>query len=293
MGIVVTSYICKVTTQKGFFMHCYIQELQMKSSNSIGCGKELCVTTTNWSMNGIQYTSYGYTYSEDRFERPIKTAYKITLHGKSYRNNKGQVTKKQYHVTTIKYYDLVDFSWYDCVVNSKIDDIAEEMGIDYDLVWEEIAKKLDALQDKINAEFEQTEEYKVKETHDAILREYRVKKHDFAEKYEVQENEYDRCHDIFGKLRNKGYFEKIKRDYKARKEYEEQSRSYQKNYQSNYSYYSGSYGTGSLDSGLSTEKEKEYYKKFYRTLATKYHPDVTGDGEAMKFLNRLKESWGI
>ena len=94
-------------------------------------------------------------------------------------------------------------------------------------------------------------------------------------------------------MRNKGYFEKIKRDYKARKEYEEQSRSYQRDYQSNYSYYSGSYGTGSLNSGLSTEKEKEYYKKFYRTLATKYHPDVIGDGEAMKFLNRLKESWGI
>lgn len=35
MGIVVTSYICKVTTQKGFFMHCYIQELQMKSSTVI------------------------------------------------------------------------------------------------------------------------------------------------------------------------------------------------------------------------------------------------------------------
>ena len=48
-----------------------------------------------------------------------------------------------------------------------------------------------------------------------------------------------------------------------------------------------------MNSGLSSEKEKEYYKKFYRTLATKYHPDVTGDGEAMKFLNRLKESWGI
>ncbi len=44
---------------------------------------------------------------------------------------------------------------------------------------------------------------------------------------------------------------------------------------------------------LSSEKEKEYYKKFYRTLAVKFHPDVTGDNEAMQFLNRLKETWGI
>lgn len=274
-------------------MRCYIQEIQMKSPNSIGCGKELCVTTSNWTVNGVSYTSYGYTYSDERFERPIKTAYKITLHGKSYRNDKGKVTKKQYHVTTIKYYDLVDFSWNDYIIDRKIDDIAKKMDADSDLIWEEITKKLDVLQDKVNAEFEKTEEFKAKEKHDAILREYRIKKHDFAEKYEVQENEYDRCYDIFGKLRNGEYLEKIRQEYKSRKEYEEKSSNYQRDYQSNYNYYSGSYGTGSLNSGLSAEKEKEYYKKFYRTLATKYHPDVTGDGEAMKFLNRLKESWGI
>lgn len=273
-------------------MYCYIQELKMKSSNSIGKSKELCVTTTNWTMNGVSYTSYGYTYSNERFERPIKTAYKITIHDKSYRDDKGKVRKRQYHVTTIKYYDLIDFNWCNCVEESKIDNIAEQMNIDPDLIWEEITKELDSLQDKVNNEFEQTEEYKSKKKHDAILHEYMAKKHKFAEKYEVQENEYDRCYDIFGKLRNKEYFEKIKREFEARKDYEERS-SYKRDYQSNYNNYSGSYRISSFNSGLSSEKEKEYYKKFYRTLATKYHPDVTGDGEAMKFLNRLKENWGI
>ncbi len=275
-------------------MHCYIQELQMKSSNSIGCGKELCVTTTNWSMNGVPYTSYGYTFSEDRFERPIKTAYKVTLHGKSYRNDKGQVTKKQYHVTTIKYYDLIDFNWCDCVMKSKIEDIAEEMGTDYELIWEETAKKLDALQDKVNAEFEQTEEFKTKEKHDAVLKEYRIKKYKFAEKYETQENEYDKCFDIFGRLRNEDYFEKIKRESDRKKEYKEQSRSYQKNYQSNYNDYSGSYGTGTLKIGLYTDREKEYLNKFYKALAVKFHPDVlNGDNEPMQLVNKLKAEWGI
>ena len=110
----------------------------MKNSNSIGCGKELCVTTSNWTVNGVPYTSYGYTYSDEKFDRTIKTAYKITLHDKSYRDDKGKVRKNQFHVTTIKYYDLVDFGWYDCIISSKIDDIAEEMGIDSDLVWTEI-----------------------------------------------------------------------------------------------------------------------------------------------------------
>lgn len=274
-------------------MHCYIQEIQMKSSNSIGVGKELCVTTSNWTVNGVPYISYGYTYSDERFERPVKTAYKVTIHDKSYRDDKGNVRKKQYHVTTIKYYDLVDYSWRDCVINSKIDDIAEEMGLDYDIVWSEIEDKLDALEDKVNSAFAQTEEYKTKEKHDAVLREYQKKRHEFAEKYGLQENEYDRCYDIYGKLRNKDYLEKIKREYKARKEHEERSRSYQNDYQSNYNNYSGSYRTSSFNSGLSSEKEKEYYKKFYRTLATKFHPDVIGDNEPMKFINKLKEQWGI
>lgn len=274
-------------------MHCYIQEIQMKSSNSIGCGKELCVTTSNWTMNGIPYTSYGYTFSDEKFERPIKTAYKVTIHDKSYRNNKGQVTKKQYHVATIKYYDLVDFGWYDCIISGKIDDIAEEMDIDCETIWTEIESKLDALQDRIKEEFAHTEEYKAKEKQDAILREYRERKSKFAKKYEVQENEYDRCYDIYGVLRNSEYLEKIKHEYTARKEYEKRSSSYQRDYKSNYNNYSGGYRASSLNSGLSSEKEKEYYKKFYRTLAAKFHPDVSGDNEAMQFLNKLKELWGI
>ena len=274
-------------------MHCYIQELQMKNSNSIGCGKELCVTTSNWTVNGVSYTSYGYRYSDEKFDRPIKTAYKVTPHDKSYRDDKGQVRKAQFHVATIRYYDLVDYYWGDCLLHSRINDISEEMGIDSDLVWKEITEKLEALQDKINAEFAQTEEYRVKKAHDVILREYRAKKTEFAEKYEVQESEYERCYDIFGVLRNAEYLEKIKREYIARKEYEKRSSSYQREYESNYNDSSDSYRASSLNSGLSSEKEKTYYKKFYRTLAAKYHPDVTGDNEIMQFLNKLKESWGI
>lgn len=273
-------------------MYCYIQKIQMKSSNSVGCGKDLYITETKWSANGSSYVSYGYTYSEEKFERPIKTAYKISIHDKSYRDDKGMVRKKQYHVTTIKYYDLVDYSWYDCIINSKIDDIAEKMGIDSEIVWKEIETKLDALQDKIKAEFAQTEEHRVKMQHDAIIQEYQTNKHKFAEKYGVKEHEYDMCYDVFGMLRNAEYLEKIKKEHKSRKEYEEKSRSYQREYYSNYNY-SNDYRKNSSIGGLSSEKEKEYYKKFYRTLATKYHPDVTGENETMQFLNKLKEQWGI
>lgn len=276
-------------------MYCYIQEIQMKSSNSIGYPKELVVTTSNWTVNGIPYFSYGYTYSDDKFERPIKTAYKISIHDKSFRDDKGKVRKKQYYFSTIKYYDLVDYSWYDCMlsVEKKINEIAVNLGIDAELLWTEIEDKLDALEDRIKKEFAQTEEAKVKAEHDSIIKAYQKAKREFVEKYEVNESEYDRCYDIFGKLRKPEYFKKIESDYQARKEYEEKSRSYQRDYYSNYNNHSGSYGTSSFNSGLSSEKEKEYYKKFYRTLAMKYHPDVTGSNEEMQFLNKLKEQWGI
>lgn len=274
-------------------MYCYIQEIQMKSSNSRGCGKELVASTSTWSINGVTTTSYGYTYSDDYFERPIKTAYKISIHDKSYRDDKGKVRKRQYYLTTIKYYDLIDYSWTDCLISSKVDDIAEEMDIEPDVLWKEIEDKLDALSEKVNKKFEQTEEYKVNLKHKNILRDYQEKKVAFAKKYEVRETEYDKCYDVFGKLKNPDYLNKIKADYKTRKEYEEKSRSYQQEYYSNYKNYSGNSGIGSVNSGLGSDKEKEYYKKFYRALATKFHPDVTGDNEAMQFINKLKELWGV
>jgi len=43
-----------------------------------------------------------------------------------------------------------------------------------------------------------------------------------------------------------------------------------------------------------TDKEKEYLKKIYKASAMKLHPDIVkDDGEAMKFLNQLKEKWDI
>ena len=110
----------------------------------------------------------------------------------------------------------------------------------------------------------------------------------------MQENEYDCCYDIFGKLRNKDYLQKIKDEYESRKRYEERNYSYQENYSSNYNNYSGSYGTGTLKIGLYTDREKEYLNKFYKALAVKFHPDVlNGDNEPMQLVNKLKAEWGI
>lgn len=271
-------------------MYCYIQEIQMKSSNSIGCGKELIVTATEWFMGGVSYKNYGYTDSDEKFERPIKTAHKISIHDKSYRDKNSKVKKKQYYLATIKYYEFIEYGYYNCIFNGKVEDIAENMDIETSALWKEISAKLDLLSDRINAEFEQTEEYEVKEKHDATIKEYQKNKYGFSQQFEVEKGEYDKCYDVFGVLRSSDYLKKIKSEYKKKKEYEEKSRSYQEDYYSNYT---GGYGAGSLGDASYSDKEKDYLKKFYRALATKFHPDVTGDNETMQFINRLKEQWGI
>ena len=72
-------------------MYCVIQEIERKTV-STGEPKELEVYT--WTCNGE--TIYSYRSSEERFERTIKKAYKISLH-QSYREN-GKVKKKQYNI---------------------------------------------------------------------------------------------------------------------------------------------------------------------------------------------------
>lgn len=102
-------------------MFCVIQEIQLKKANPYGEYKEL-EAYSPYKVDGKP--KYAYSYTGGRFERPIKKAYKVSIH-QSKRAN-GVVTKKQYVVTTADYYSLVDFGIYDCVMNSKIESIAEK-----------------------------------------------------------------------------------------------------------------------------------------------------------------------
>lgn len=119
------------------------------------------------------------------------------------------------------------------------------------------------------------------------------------EKYGVSLSEYNRCYDVFGKLRNPEYLKKIKADCKARKEYErrsrKESRGYYEKFYGNYGGYSGGSYCGTATSNYN-EADKAMLKKFYRTLSKTFHPDSNPDkdtSEEMKMLNRLKSDWGV
>jgi len=270
-------------------MYCVIQEIETKKKVK-GKPKEIKTCETTFTIRGRTETVYGYQYSSELFVRPVRKAYRITVH-ESHRVD-GKVTKKQTYICTIGYYDIVDWGGYimDYMAPDRKEKILESLGIDVDSLCELVYAKLQPVIDQVKEEYAQTEEYKVTEEHHRIVSEYREAMEQFAEKYQVDRDEYKCCYDIFGVLRNKEYLEKIRREYKARRKYEQQSRSYYENFYSNYT------ESNTYTASAGNEDNKAVLKQFYRELSKKFHPDANPDidtSEQMKVLNQLKSEWGV
>jgi len=276
-------------------MYCVIQEIQRKKPNTYGAYKNLEAYSFS-SVAGVP--KYAYHYTGDRFERPIKMAYKISIH-ESKRVN-GVVTKKQYAVTTVDYYSLIDWWIGDCINSpeKKIQAMANNLNTESAAVWDLINNKIDPLQERIKTEFQQTDEYKTHAEHERIIKKYQEEKAKFAKLYGCDESEYDYIFNVFGELMNKEYYDKIINDHRTKRSYHEKTYS---NY-SNFNWSSFQNNGGSSDSynlfgsktNVYTDAEKSMLKNFYKTLSKAYHPDITkSDSTEMQLINKLKEAWGI
>ncbi|AHN22023.1 hypothetical protein [Lysinibacillus varians] len=277
-------------------MFCVIQKIQKKRQDEYGAAKELLVDTNVYTVGGEEITEYTYHYSEERFERPILDAYKISIHH-SYRED-GKVKKKQWAICTMSYYDVVECSVEDKIINSEIEVKVSEMGISKGKLYKMIYDKLIPIEEAIRAEYEQTDEYKVHQEHMAILSTHRNIKNEFEKIY--GSGTYNRIYDVFGNVRNKEYLEqliaykgtaddarKAQEEYRKRSEQEQQKRfeDYFKNGGSSY------YTTSQSNY---TDDEKKVLHEIYRMASKKFHPDVSGDdGSKMKLLTKLKEQWGL
>lgn len=265
-------------------MYCVVQEIQNKKQNPYGAHKELEVYT--WGYDGVVVYAYG--WSEERFERPIKTSYKITL--RESRRVNGKVKAKIWTLKTISYYSMAEYGYYEDV-ERPLQDISDETGIPLDKLYDIVEAKLEPLYERIRAEYEQTEEYKTSQRNSAITRKYAEEKIKFEKIY--GNNTYDRCYDVFGTLRNAAYLEQLK-----------QNHSYYKKQRSNYNsysyqnYFKGNYNSSSYQQNISsnyTEEDKVKLKKCFKILAKYFHPDsATGDTELMQFINdKLKKEWKL
>lgn len=232
---------------------------------------------------------YSYRNTGERFKRPIKKAYKISIHH-SYRKN-GKVKKKQWVIGTHSYYDLIDYGfelspWMHKEKMAEMDITADELE---EMIW----KKLEPIIEKIMAEYEQTREYKAEQEQRAILEQYREVSYEFEKLY--GKGTYNRCYDIFGNLMNEEYLNKLIADKKASEEYERKSREHQERA---YEDFSKKYSSGGSYSNPSpsnyTDEEKKLLKRFYKVLALEFHPDTKrGSEAAMKLANKLKEEWDL
>lgn len=267
-------------------MYCVIQKIKNKKLRNKGAAKGIEVTQTTWgSNNQDSQTFYGYIYTEERFERPLRESYKVSIH-KSYREN-GKVKKKQWVICTMDYYSIAEgWTWVGDHAMG-LSDKLQDIGITEDELWDMVYVKLQPIIDTVKAEFEATEEFKVSEEYRSKIKEYIKVKVEFEKKY--GDNTYDYCYDVFGELRNEDYLSKLKANYEAQQKYSGYSDSSYSNY-SNYDF--SSYFKA--NKSIYTEEEKEYLKVIYKAAALKLHPDIKKDnGEGMKFLNKLKEEWEI
>lgn len=271
-------------------MYCVIQEVKRRRPDPYGEYKEIRAYPMEWSIDGVpQVPVWHWEWTGRRFERPHLEAYKISLH-ESYREG-GKVKKRQFSVVTMSWYSLIETWWGDCIIDGE-DAVAEKTGLDLEEVHRLIDAKLDPIRERILAEYNKSPEHLAHLEHRRILEVHEQAREKFCKQYRVDGDEYSKCYDVFGVLRNVEYLEKIKAEYKAQKESES---GYQEYFSSNYSGYSGSsYSIPTV--GTYNAGESVILRQFYKSLAKLYHPDMNpgkDTTEAMKLLNRLKNDWGV
>lgn len=274
-------------------MYVAIQKVYGKSK-IYGFAKD--VVTTKYSIGTT--TKYGWEYSHEKFERE-NYSYKITVK-ESYRE-KGKVKQKQVVMGTFHWYQFIDHyvycdDWFYEKLEETFPDKTQEQ---INAVCDEINRKVKVIEREECDKWHSSKEYKVHNKHLNLIQKYESKKAVFDELY--GKDIFEQIYDIHLKVMNQDLYEQLpkiraekKKADEEKQEYERRSREEQQKQWEKYFKEFGGDGSYSIGSSSNyTDKEKEFLKKFYRVLATKFHPDVIEDNEPMQFLNKLKETWGI
>jgi hypothetical protein len=155
--------------------------------------------------------------------------------------------------------------------------VLSELSISLKQLERLVDSKLMPLRKEILQEWENTAEYKSIIECKNILERYEKQKTEFEALWGKET--YDFVYDVFGQLKCREYLEwlqsgkptrRVGKEKKAKKENPQKS-----------------------EKAPFSEAEKIWLKKFYRSLAKEYHPDIHGDHEAMILINRLKDDWEI
>ena len=128
-------------------MFCIIQEIITKRENPPGFPKRLEVTHyATYAEDGTEQIKWGYVYSDECFERPVKKSYKVSVH-QSYRDRDGKPRKKEFVLFTVKYYDLAtgEFDTYNWGAE-KIEKVAAILGVSEEEIYKAVESKIRPLE---------------------------------------------------------------------------------------------------------------------------------------------------
>jgi hypothetical protein len=274
-------------------MYCVIQRVVNKKP-TIGSYTELLQDSEPVIIDGVARTRYGFKYGPDRFERPIRDAFKISIH-RSYREA-GRILKQQWVICTVGYYDLLFSTPREHVNPDTLAAKLKEMGIKERQLWHLVHEKLDPLISDVKAAFEVTEESREVLRQTKVLKLWRLRMARFDKLHGA--GTYQLCYDIYGDLRDPHYWKQLMDAYEEKEQFQRERRQREQE-QDESGNYNSNYGEefekilARLTPNYAVE-EKVLLKKFYRKLAKEFHPDVTkDDGAAMVLLNKLKDNWGI
>lgn len=213
-------------------------------------------------------------------------AYKITVHGKSYRDENGKPRKKQCHVATMTFYELIKVNISSKVTLDKLWKIErnfnEQTGNLFNLIYVAINEYI--AKNNLKFQFSRTQEGKAFFQQERTINDWKSACIAFIGTYpKATEADYRICYDIFGNVADAGYLQWIQTGGGTRPEPEHEGRDKSSNY---YSYLF-------TIPVVYDDNEKVILKKFYKILAMKCHPDHGGNHSEMLLLNKLKEEWKI
>lgn len=241
------------------------------------------ITTTNWRGEKV----YSFKKSDEQFTRPNIT-YKF-IAKTSYRLN-GKVKNDSAYIMSYTYSDFIDgFMDYD-ISKQREESIKEKFSLNdeqYQDLLDLFYEKVDKIGEQIEKHYHASAEYETHKRIQSWIDDWNTQRNDFNKKY--GDGIYEKIYNFNGRCCEPELLKEIQADYKAKKEYE------QKCYEEQYKRYS-EYTSGSQlfnSKGAYSNDEKALLKKFYRTLAQKFHPDVIGEQDAMTLINKLKEEWGV
>lgn len=247
-------------------------------------------TETRWFAKGVEHIKYGFTQSGGRFERE-NIAYEFTV--KASYGDKTQ-TGRELLIGTIDWpaMDTPGDIYKEFLDSVKIDQIKrmfrpsdqelENLVIE---INNEIKKCIRIFKDQ----YYNSEEHEVSKQNRRRVDQWMKAKLRFDQEY--GSGYFEEIYDFDLDLKNVDLLERIRLRKGPKDSYRQEqnhdsggSREEEKSENSSDSTNLFSY----------TEEEMGYLKKFYKTLAKNYHPDIChDDGKAMQFLNKLKTHWNL